>query len=200
MRWKKFQIFAHTPPAPPEPQCLRSSVSSHRIKNQALQIDRSTTDLSGKIGQIQRWTCLHAPPRFLAARSAQHALASILSMLMSALSRYSLLLTSADPKKKKKKKKKSFYFPFYAFYFICNIQKKKKSNFEFQNSKIQKFKKKKNERKLALTNKKKKNSNFKFQNSKKKKCGIYFFYSIFMSRDRATKLRSRAKTISRSEP
>ena len=47
-------------------------------------------------------------------------------------------------------------------------------------------------------------SNFKIQNSKfensKKICGIYSFYSFFMSRDRATELRSRAKTILRSKP
>ena len=64
------------------------------------------------------------------------------------------------------RKKKSFYFPLYAFYFICNIQKKKKrENWHW-----------------PVRRKKK----FEFWISKfKKKCGIYFFDFIFMSRDRA---------------
>jgi hypothetical protein len=51
-------------------------------------------------------------------------------------------LGAVDVSRPEEKKKKSFYFPLYAFYFICNIQKKKKSNFEFENSKNQKKKKK----------------------------------------------------------
>ena len=94
--------------------------------------------------------------------------------LMSALGLYSLLLTSADPKKKKKK---VILFSFVCI-FICNIQEKKK--------------KRERERKLALTSKKeKKNSNFKFwipKFKKKKNVGYTFFYSIFMSRDRAKPL------------
>jgi hypothetical protein len=124
-----------------------------------------------------------APPRAtqISGRKihARHALASILSMLMSTLGCYSLLLTSADLEKKK-----SFYFPFYAFYFICNIQKKKNQISNFKIRKFKKKKKRKRERKLALTNNNKKKIqilNFKIQ----KKCGIYFFYSIFMSRDQA---------------
>ena len=98
-------------------------------------------------------------------------------------------------KKKRKKEKKgqktgrdqwriknAFYFPLYVFYFICNVKKKR---IRISNFKILKLKKKK------------KNSNF--ENSKKKMWDILFNF-IYMGRDRATKLRSRAKTISRSEP
>ena len=82
-----------------------------------------------------------------------------------------------------KKKKKHFIFLCMPFILFA-IFKKKKSNFEFQNSKIQK-KKKRRKRKLALTSKKKKKKKIRILNFKiqKKKCGIYFFDSIFMSRD-----------------
>ena len=93
---------------------------------------------------------------------------------------YSLLLTSADPKKKM-----SFYFPLYAFLFYLQYSKKK---FKFWISKLEK----KNLRTLALTSKKEKkkfkfrNSNFKIQTSKKKKKGKPFVGYIFFDEPRSS--------------
>jgi hypothetical protein len=96
-----------------------------------------------------------------------------LTRMTSTLGHYCLLLMSTNPKKKKKKGHFILCFAciFLLFIFVCNIPKKKKK-IEFQNS--------------------------------KKESGIYFFilssWVEIEPSHRATELRSRTKTISRSEP
>ena len=152
---------------------------SHIFHFQSPNQESSTLDRYIDHRSIEIWKnwpdpTVDAPPRathiFGSKIHARHAPTSILSMLM-----------SADPGKKKKKS--PFYFPLYAFYFICNIQKKI-LNFEFQNSKFENSKKRKRKKKRKkwhwpLRKKKKKIRilNFEFHNSKKKKLvGTFWFY------------------------
>ncbi len=139
--------------------CSKSASSSHRFTLHSPLIERKEANLYNitKIGQIQRWTRLHAPPRFLAARSTHHMCGTLrLPFCPCHVSPTSISdpwFSWLDPRPGifyfiflfsiNSKKKKSFYFYVLCLHFIFYLSlfaKKKKKNW----NKLLRKKKKKN--------------------------------------------------------